>query len=41
MGVVCQDLPPGANVGGVLGLDFLRGSILTVNFRSGRLSLEW
>ncbi len=38
--LVCHDLPSGTDVDGLLGLDFLRGSVLTIDFRSGRLSLE-
>jgi predicted aspartyl protease len=32
-------LPPEAGVDGLLGLDFLRGQILTLDFRSGLISL--
>jgi len=38
--VLCLDLPPAAEVDGLLGLDFLRGSVLNIDFRLGRLSLE-
>jgi predicted aspartyl protease len=37
--VLCHTLPPSAGVDGLLGLDFLRGQILTVDFRSGRITL--
>ena len=35
--VLAHTLPPSAGVDGVLGLDFLRGLILTIDFRNGRL----
>jgi predicted aspartyl protease len=38
--VLCHTLPPSAGVDGLLGLDFLRGQILTVDFRNGRLTLR-
>jgi predicted aspartyl protease len=37
--VLALTLPPSAGVDGVLGLDFLRGQILTIDFRSGQISL--
>lgn len=37
--VLAHTLPPSAGVDGVLGLDFLRGQILTIDFRKGRLTL--
>ena len=37
--VLAHTLPPSAGVDGVLGLDFLRGEILTIDFRNGRLTL--
>ena len=37
--VLCHTLPPSAGVDGVLGLDFLRGLVLTVDFCSGKMSL--
>lgn len=37
--VLCHSLPPGTGVDGLLGLDFLRGKTLTVDFRSGSLTL--
>lgn len=37
--VLCHTLPPSANVDGLLGLDFLRGQSLSVDFRSGRIAL--
>ena len=37
--VVSHTLPPSASVDGLLGLDFLRGLALTIDFRSGRLHL--
>ena len=33
-GVLCHTLPPSATVDGVLGLDFMRGQRLTVDFRA-------
>ncbi len=38
--IVCHTLPPSATVDGVLGLDFLRGKRLEVDFRAGRLRVE-
>ncbi len=38
--VLAHTLPPSAGVDGVLGLDFLRRCILTVDFAEGSLSLE-
>ena len=38
--VLAHTLPPSAGVDGVLGLDFLRGEILTIDFQNGRLSLS-
>ena len=37
--VLAHTLPPSAGVDGVLGLDFLRRSILTVDFQRGRVDL--
>jgi len=37
--VLAHDFPPGAGVDGLLGLDFLRGHILTVDFRNGKIDL--
>ena len=37
--LLAHTLPPSAGVDGVLGLDFLRGHVLTIDFRSGRLTL--
>jgi len=37
--VLAHTLPPSAGVDGVLGLDFLRGLILTIDFRNGRLTV--
>jgi len=37
--VLAHRLPPSAGVDGVLGLDFLRGTLLQVDFRSGVISL--
>ncbi len=38
--VLCHTLPPSAGVDGLLGLDFLRGQELVVNFRTGQISLS-
>lgn len=40
MPVICHTLPSRAAIDGVLGLDFLRGGRLTIDFRAGMLSLE-
>jgi len=37
--VLAHTLPPSAGVDGVLGLDFLRGQVLTIDFQSGSLTL--
>ncbi len=37
--VLCHTLPPSANVDGLLGLDFLRGRHLNIDFRNGQISL--
>jgi len=37
--VLCHTLPPMAQIDGLLGLDFLRGKKLTVDFKSGRIRL--
>jgi len=37
--VLAHTLPPSASVDGVLGLDFLRGQLLSIDFRNGRLTL--
>lgn len=38
--VLCHTLPPSAEVDGLLGLDFLRGKVLTVDFVNGRITLS-
>jgi predicted aspartyl protease len=38
--LLCHTLPPSAGVDGLLGLDFLRGWRLTVDFRAGRVAVE-
>ncbi|HSK70580.1 MAG TPA: retropepsin-like aspartic protease [Pyrinomonadaceae bacterium] len=35
-----HDLPPTASVDGVLGLDFVRGYVLKIDFRKGEIELE-
>lgn len=37
--VLAHTLPPSAGIDGLLGLDFLRGQLLTVNFRAGEIML--
>jgi predicted aspartyl protease len=37
--VLAYTLPPSAGVDGVLGLDFLRGRLLSIDFQHGRLTL--
>jgi gag-polyprotein putative aspartyl protease len=37
--VLAHTLPPSAGVDGLLGLDFLRGQVLTVDFRAGQIDL--
>jgi predicted aspartyl protease len=37
--VLAHTLPPSAGVDGVLGLDFLRGHVLTLDFQKGGLTL--
>jgi predicted aspartyl protease len=38
--LVAHTLPPSASVDGLLGLDFLRGQELTIDFRNGQLTLR-
>jgi len=38
--VLCHTLPPSAGVDGLLGLDFLRGRRLVLDFRGGVLTLD-
>lgn len=38
--VVAHTLPPTATIDGLLGLDFLRGQRLTVDFRRGQITLR-
>ena len=37
--VIAHGLPMAADVGGLLGLDFWRDQILTIDFRAGEVSL--
>ena len=37
--ILAHTLPPSAKVDGVVGLDFLRGLALTIDFRAGKLEL--
>jgi predicted aspartyl protease len=38
--VLCHTLPPSASVDGLLGLDFLRGQGLMIDFRNGQITLR-
>jgi hypothetical protein len=38
--ILAHTLPPSAGVDGVLGLDFLRGQALTIDFRAGQITLS-
>ncbi len=38
--VIAHDFPPTSSVDGVLGLDFLRGNVLTVDFVQGEIKLN-
>ena len=38
--ILAHALPPTSTLDGVLGLDFMRGHLLTVDFRTGQLSLN-
>ncbi len=38
--VLAHDLPPEAGVDGLLGLDFFRDLALTIDFRSGRITVS-
>lgn len=38
--ILAHTLPPSASVDGLLGLDFLRGQILTIDFLQGDISLR-
>jgi predicted aspartyl protease len=38
--VLCHTLPPSAVVDGLLGLDFLRGQHVVLDFRSGAITLD-
>ena len=40
MPVLCHDLPTGTPFDGLLGLDFLRGQRLTLDFREGLITLD-
>lgn len=37
--VLAYTLPAGASVSGLLGLDFVRGHVLTIDFRAGQITL--
>ena len=37
--VIAHSIPPAAGIDGLLGLDFLRGSILTIDFLAARIDL--
>ena len=38
--VLAHDLSPKTTIDGVLGLDFLRGHVLNIDFRLGKLTLD-
>jgi predicted aspartyl protease len=38
--LLCHTLPPSAGVDGLLGLDFLRGQRIVLDFRSGVITLD-
>lgn len=38
--ILCHTLPPSATVDGVLGLDFFRGTKLSIDLRQGRVQVE-
>ncbi len=40
MPVLAHTLPPSASVDGLLGVDFLRGKHMTIDFKRGRISLR-
>jgi predicted aspartyl protease len=37
--VLAHSLPPAAGIDGLLGLDFLRGAVLTIDFRNSQIEL--
>jgi hypothetical protein len=37
--VLSHALPPTTGIDGLLGLDFLRGSVLTIDFQNGQIDL--
>jgi predicted aspartyl protease len=37
--VLAHTLPPSASIDGLLGLDFLRGQVLSIDFRQGQVTL--
>ncbi len=38
--IICQSLPRGVSVDGLLGLDFFRSQRLTIDFREGLITLD-
>jgi predicted aspartyl protease len=38
--VLCHSLAPGVGLDGLLGLDFFRGQVLTLDFRAGLITLS-
>jgi predicted aspartyl protease len=38
--VLCHTLPASAGVDGLLGLDFMRGRVLTIDFQNGQITLQ-
>lgn len=40
LAILAHTLPPSAGIDGLLGLDFLRGQQLSINFREGTVTLQ-
>jgi hypothetical protein len=38
--ILCHTLPPSTTVDGLLGLDFLRGQIVTLDFKNGSITIS-
>ena len=38
--IICHTLPPSAKVDGLIGLDFFRGTILSIDFVSGSVDVQ-
>ena len=39
--VLGHTLPPSADVDGLIGLDFFRHQTLSIDFRTGQITLDW